>query len=282
MSDLEDMLDGFDEEDDPLAMVEEVGTSRTAGRVVEVLAHALGGDYRVEVLSLSDQAGLRERLNHRLATMELRRQKNLESVALHAMEAADELEVDETDDSVDDDWMIRFVGYAQDVENSDLRRIWSRVLAQETASPGSVGLPAVDCLGAMTPGDIDLCRRMGRLAFPTGLLLKIPGVDGFADFGVGQDGLDRLRGLRLLSEGDDLSVTFDAPSGGLTLDYRDADLVIRHPESKSFTLPVYTLTRPGRDLLACIGEEPVDREYLAALAESLRELGYDHRLQDAA
>jgi hypothetical protein len=281
MSDLDDMM-GFEDEDDPLATAEEVGGSRIAGRVVEVLAHALGGDYRVEVLSQSDPGGIRERLNHRLATMELRRQKNLESIALHAMEAADELEDDDTAESVDDDWMIRFVGYAQDVENEDLRRVWSRVLARETASPGAVGLPAVDCLGAMTPDDTDLCRRMARIAFPTGLLLKIPGTDGFADFGVDRDDLDRLRGLRLLSEGDDLSVTFEAPTGGLTLDYRDADLVIRHPENESFTLPVFTLTRPGRDLLACIGEEPADRGYLAALAEGLRELGYDHRLKDAA
>ncbi len=254
--------------------------SATEARMTSALSRALGGDVPAD--GGGDAAGLRDRLNHRLAAFELRRQQNLEAVAAAAHAATGETGTGAAGGDIDDDWMVRFVLHAQDVTNEDMQQAWGYVLAREAADPGTFGLPALDCLSAMTADDVALLMRLGRIAFPTGLLLKLTGRDAFEAFGVDAADLERLRGLGLVQESEDLGITFHAPTRGLTLDYRGADLVVRNPETEFFTFPAYKLSAVGRELLGALADEPTDVEYLKALAADLETRGFAYRLRTSA
>lgn len=258
----------------------ENGPPNTVKRVSDSLSRVLGAQYQPgEVAGGIGDKALRDRLNQRLVSMELRRQQNIESVAQAAFEAAGVEQAGAEEPVVDEDWLVRFIDLAKDVSNPDMHQVWGHVLAREQMAPGTFSIQAVECLAEMSPADIDLWERVGRIAFPTGYLIKIGGRNHFDDFGVSQEDIARLQVLSLVQQSEDLSVTFYAPTKGLTFDFRGFNLIVRHPESKMFTLPAFKFTPLGVELLGTLADVPVDRDYVEALGEDMKGQGYDFRLR---
>ena len=255
-------------------------SDKVGDRISESVSRLLGADYDAEAVDNdTDAKQQRDRLNHRLASLEMRRQANIEAVLTMAYAVAGSDEIDGPAPDVEDDWLTRFVGHAQDVGNPVMQTVWGQALAQETRNPLGFSLRTLDVLSDVTAEDWGTWKRAGRLCFPTGYLLKLGTRNDFDEFEVTRADIERLQTLGLVQETDDLSITFYAPTKGLTFDYAGADLVVRHPDSTLFTLPAYRMTGASMELLRQFGTDPADAEYLQALGESLREAGYDFRLR---
>jgi len=253
--------------------------SEAAKRIADSMAHLLGGDYVPGVDDDAETKARRDRLNNRLVALEMRRQTNIEAIAAAAYEAAGFRPVEAAPSLLDEDWMARFIDHVQDIGNPLMQEVWGQVLAQEAREPGTFSIHALDALAKMTADDLETWKRAGRLAFPTGYIMKLGVRTEFDDFGLSQRDLVRLQALGLIQEIEDLGVTFYAPTKGLNLDYRGADLIIRHPESTLFTLPAFKMTAIGNELLAPLAGQSANRDYLQALGEELRKQGFDFRLQ---
>jgi len=256
---------------------------KVADRIAESMTRLLGADYGADAVDANtDAKAQRDRLNHRLAALEMRRQANIEAVAAMAFAVAGDDEIVGTPMDLGDDWLTRLVAHAQDVSNPVMQTVWGEALAYETNAPGSFSLRTLDALAGMTGEDWGTWKRAAHISFPTGYLLKLGHRHEFEEFGVSAADIGRLQALDLVQETDDLSITFYAPSKGLTFDFIGANLVVRHPSNTLFTLPAYRITGVGRELLAHLGGENADREYLEALGESLRAEGYDYRMRDTS
>jgi len=161
-----------------------------------------------------------------------------------------------------------------------MQEVWGQVLAREAHDPGIFSTQALDGLFKMTADDFETWKRAGRLAFPTGYLLKLGTRLDFEEFGLGGKDIVRLQALDLVQEPEDLNVTFYAPTKGLTFDFNGADLTVRHPERTLFTIPAFKLTAIGNELLAPLALAPTDLDYLRALGDELRKQGFDYRLRE--
>ncbi len=252
-------------------------------RIGESISRLLGADYDAE--AVDESAGgkaQRERLNQRLVALEMRRQANIEAVVAMAYAVAGDDAIEGPAPDVEDDWLARFVGHAQDVGNPVMQTVWGEALAHQTANPGSFSLRTLDVLAGMTGDDWGTWKRACRLNFPTGYLLKLGRRAEFDEFELTRDDIQRLQTLDLVQETDDLSVTFYAPTKGLTFDFIGANLIVRHPESTLFTLPAFRITGAAREIFRHLGADDADMEYLQALGESLKAEGFDFRLRPAA
>lgn len=269
------------EHDEPAPAAADAGkTNDAARRIADSMERLLGGDYGPGGDGPDAAAeARRERLNRRLAVLETRRQRNIEAIAAAAYEAAGFRPGEPPAASLDEDWMARFIDRVQDTGNPLMQDVWGRVLAREAGLPGSFSIHALDTLAKMTADDMETWNRAGRLVFPAGYILKLGGRAEFEEFGLGPRGLVRLQALGLVREAEDLAITFHAPTKGLNLDYRGADLVVRHPDRVLFTFAAYKLTAAGNELLEPLAGQPANRDYLRALGEEFRKQGYDFRLQ---
>ncbi len=245
------------------------------------LSSLLGSSYSAETLLRdANKQDQYERLSVRIATVEARRQHNIEAIARAAYVAAAEIPPGPRDHDIDRDWLARFIRWAEDVENPDMQQVWGHVLASETETPGRVSLQVLDTLSGMTAADLDLLEKVGRVFFPTGYLLKLGARNEFNEFGIGEKDIHRLQGLNLLQASDDLSVTFYAPTKGITFDFKGCDLIVRHPTSQLFILPAFRMTGTGRSVIQLLADVPADIAYLTALGQILKDQGYDYRVRD--
>ena len=255
--------------------------ANAVNQVAENLSLLLGGSYSPDGLAQEDAGkALQDRMYHRIAALEARRQRNIESIAKAAYEDAADGEGSSGEDTLDQDWMARFIDFAQEVGNDHMQQAWGHVLATETQKPGSASIQALECLSNMTSEDLDLWERAARITFPTGYLFKIGGRNEFDDFDVSERDVMRLQTLGLIQQSDDLSVTFYAPSKGLTFDFNGSDLIVRHPERQLFIMPAFHLTGIGLELLPLLADVPVNMDYLTALGQDLRSGGFDYRIRD--
>ena len=86
--------------------------------------------------------------------------------------------------------------------------------------------------------------------------------------------------LGIIQETDDLSVTFYAPTPGITFDYKGSNLIVRHPSRQLFVLPAFRLTGTGKEIMPLLADVAVDMEYLKALGDDFKSNGYDFRVRD--
>ena len=91
-----------------------------------------GGAELADISSGQEKDGLRERAGARLVRTETIRQSNLERIARESLEFAKEFEdAGSSSRPIDDDWMSAFIGYAQNVSEQDIRRLWAQILASQ-------------------------------------------------------------------------------------------------------------------------------------------------------
>lgn len=257
-------------------------SDQVSTRIAESMSRLLGAEYDAEAIDASagDKAQ-RDRLNHRLVALEMRRQANIESVVAMAYAVAGNDEIKGPAPDVEDDWLARFVGHAQEVGNPVMQTVWGEALAHQTGAPGSFSLRTLDVLAGMTGEDWGIWKRACRICFPTGYLLKLGRRPDFEEFELTRADIQRLQTLELIHETDDLSITFYAPTKGITFDFIGANLVVRHPSSTLFTLPAYRTTGAAHEIFHHLGADDADMEYLQALGDSLKAEGYDYRLRQA-
>lgn len=110
-----------------------------------------------------DAKAIEDRSENRLDYQSRKEQANIENVT---STAAIELAQDETvaPEPPDDDWVTRFLKYAQDVSSEQMQGLWGRILAGEIRRPGTYSLRTLDFVRNMTKPEAELLQHVGKLA----------------------------------------------------------------------------------------------------------------------
>lgn len=115
---------------------------------------SLGVDY--QALGMRSDSTIDTRLSSRLKQRERRRQDNLERIFKKALDyAPDKMSADE----LDLDWLQSFTTQAEDISNPAMQKLWAKILATETARPGSFSLRTLATLRQLTSREADVLRR---------------------------------------------------------------------------------------------------------------------------
>ena len=108
---------------------------------------------------LGEVKELYRRTCSRMLYQEMRKQKNIEDVVNEAKAILqDENEV--ADEVVNEDWLMRFFNSIQDISNTDMQKLWGKVLAGEIKSPNSFTLRSLDTLSKITKQEATLFEEL--------------------------------------------------------------------------------------------------------------------------
>ena len=260
---------------------------KAIGKGAKALAEATPEGIAVKSIEVGD---VKLELAEVLSNQQQREAENLSALLEEAKRAIPERV---SDDPVDDQWIRRFFGEAQDVSDEVLRTIWAHVLAGKVAQPGAVSLRTLDVLRNLDTEEALLFSRAADVAFDLFLMEPFGALTGQAildsqpnAFDVSDHPIDELyrargldpSGLRRLSEAglvrpeygsshrfpsataERFSCTVNHAAGQLLVEGDDPKMLLQFP-----SLP---LTVAGSQLAPLVRSD-AGRDVLDAIAEGL-------------
>jgi hypothetical protein len=213
--------------------------------------------------SADEQDLIEYRASERMEWKELRRQRNIESIAKIAYE---QLPEEVSEEKVDEDWTVQFFNLSQDISNEEMQIIWGKILAGEVAKPGSYSLITINTLKMLRQQDATLFKRLanflwsGRYIFlhseSTYTYIKSQGI-------IWPDFL-HLETLGLLN----LHINWTIrPKEGLIFTYFNQRYNIINDGENERYLSGHQFTQAGIELLTLCDKGP-DEEYISSLIVS--------------
>jgi hypothetical protein len=166
------------------------GFGRAAEKLADTVRHvvdiAVGPDrIRARAQAQADSAvilaegqarvqDIEARTVERLRKREGRRQRNIESITMKALEVLPPPE-QISEKPVSEDWTSRFFEECQDISDEQMQRIWARLLAGEIARPGSFSPRTLTVVRDLTEEDANLFSKLCDFAWivPTAGVLPI-------------------------------------------------------------------------------------------------------------
>lgn len=244
---------------------------RKARAEADAAAILARGDEEVQEINL--------RAAERLANNESRRQKNIESIVVQAVEA---LPDQVSDEPVDEDWVAQFFSYSQDVSNKQMQDVWAKILAGEVTKPNSFSPRTLHIVRHLRQNEATDFRVFCSHVFNLQYLIRSDATDAYiASLGLNTMTLQNLENVGLINTG----LSFNSKSfggGSMSLQYfgQSYSMTLNESEDKddplsslSRMLNIYTLTLEGRELAFVAGAE-ANMEYIKQLQSSLSQKGY--------
>jgi hypothetical protein len=110
-------------------------------------------------IKTNDYKELAQRACNRLLYQELKKQENIENILHYAY---DELKKEDSvsDQSVDEDWTIRFFNSVEDISNEKMQEIWGKILAGEIKKPNSFSLRTLDTIKNLSQKEAELFQKI--------------------------------------------------------------------------------------------------------------------------
>jgi hypothetical protein len=149
--------------------------------------------------------------------------------------------------TLDDDWMNRFIRYAEDASSERMRQLWGRVLAGEIIHPGTFSMPALRFLAELDQGTAVTCENIAP--FILGDFI----IKGF-EFGSGElltlclylEEVGLFSGVQGRMEKNFLA----GPDGSVLVKGKRYGLICRNcaPGTPAIVVPAILLTRVGREV----------------------------------
>lgn len=232
--------------------------------------------------AVAEDVPILKRAMERLAIQEVRHQENLEAVIGIA---ATNLPTEISDEPIDDMWLMRFFSAAGDVSQENMRSIWGRVLANETAHPGRYSLRALEALRTLSSREAEKFEVVVSLLI-LGFVFKLDR-EFLRELGLSWTDVELLRAIGLISQADSLHTRFDMPQ---VLHYHGHTLLVERQQGEASPstpmqageFSVYVLTPLG-DELSSLPQALPNWRYVQALAVWFRKGGvslkmaYGHR-----
>ena len=223
------------------------------------------------MIDTSDYDSLRQRAGARLAFQEIQKQENIESIVDQACEEAEGKTL-ETEETVNPDWMNRFIGHAGEVSDEDMQKLWARVLAGEVIHPKSYSLKTLDCLRNMTADDAELFRKICPYIIQGRFISNESGI--IEKYGVTYSDILQLDECGLLNSSGLISL--DATLGQdpiIILDFGSYILTGTCNEGGTQQISVgqYPLTRAGKELYRIVQNSNPSTKYMNEIIELVKQ-----------
>ena len=165
---------------------------------------------------------------------------------------------------IDSDWMTRFVDYAKDVSDDEMRLIWSRILSGELSKPNSISVMTLETLRNMSKRDAETFHKLANFTvvddeggdpfIPNNGVWSDDNYKSDEEYGIGYDELLWMQELRLINLNNGLQMTFkqDNKSPKVETTLKCGSLFIKISSEHDFSIPCYAYTRIGAQLLSII------------------------------
>ena len=210
-----------------------------------------------------------ERIGHRLAAQEIRRQNNIDSVVEATAEELRGKEVSE--ETIDVDWATRFFGIVQDVSDEEMKALWAKILAREIEKPRSFSVRTLNLVSMLSRSEAEVIGKMAQFVMydmneRDAYILNSKTIEE-----VKFDEVMLLMELGLLDNSSNLAITLeknDADVNNLLLVKSGIGLFIS-TEQKQLFVHVYKFTNLGREVLQLADGAELNVKYVKEYSENL-------------
>lgn len=212
---------------------------------------------------------LNKRTALRIYTEEIKRQQNLEDVFDYADEELSK-HSEQGGKAVDDDWSHRFVTFAKDISDTELKGYWGRLLAGEIGSPGTYSYRMMQLMSQLTKKEAESIREVFRYVLYSDGNEKVQILKTKDYSPITLEQLLFMQELGLIDAKDSLSVSYTNNNGTTVQNYvfsRNEIGLVFSSSAPKVVFPVYKLTSVGQEFLLLNSDVEVDMEYLKKVAE---------------
>lgn len=227
---------------------------------------------------LGEVKELYRRTCSRMLYQEMRKQKNIEDVVSEAkVILQDENEVSE--DAVNEDWLMRFFNSIQDISNTDMQKLWGKVLAGEIKNPNSFTLRSLDTLSKITKQEAILFEELRPYIVNYGgtlAILKDATINKKYNISYGK--IVQMSECGLIDSSVMMQLTLVVtPQDSLDVVYDMKLLKSNNVGEKKIEIPIYKLTQTGKDILGVVADnydENYFRDVINYLAKNNHEVTF--------
>ena len=231
------------------------------------------------------QASLLERAHTRQEIQFIKRQENIETIMAMAMAFCPDVTGQQQPDF---DWIERFISLCEDTANSSMQKLWAKILAGETVSPGTFSIKSLQTLKHMTQREADALQRCTSLCgfnekdnshlillgfYKKPSLFDLLRKGNKVSFNLGKTPVSfpdilTLMDINLLYRKEIESAVLKAGQE-LILSFMNQRLVLK-AKSNDLVLSYYKFTQTGDELRKLIAS-PINKAYKQILATSLED-----------
>ena len=165
---------------------------------------------------------------------------------------------------IDPDWMAKFVDYAKDVSDEEMRLIWSKILSGELSKPNSISVMTLETLRNMSKRDAETFHKLANFT-----VVDTDGGEPFIpnngvhynvehktdeSYGIRYDELLWMQELRLINLNIGLEMIFKKEDNEPQVEsiLRCGSLKIKMSSEHEIHIPCYAYTRMGAQLHSII------------------------------
>ena len=193
-----------------------------------------------------------------------RRRINIGTIFRNAFQRFRPQKIESNKIHLDADWFARFIDYAQDVSDDEMRLLWAKIISGELDKPNSISVMTLETLRNMSKRDSEIFHKLTSysLVDNEGGYPFIPNNGMFINeeyktdeyYGICYDELLWMQELRLINLNPGLEINFNKESDSsrieTTLSCGKLSMVIT--SDYDVTIPCYVYTRVGAQLHSLI------------------------------
>jgi len=230
----------------------------------------------VQPIPASEESQASAPMQHALEVLAAEKLKNEINVAQAAMHAEAELagETLEPPEALPSaDWVTRWRDSAEKVSQDEMQQLWGRILAGEIKKPGTYSLRALEVIRNLSKEDAELISTIANYR-SNDFIFRPESQDFFEKKGLHFSTLMELQDLGLIGgvESIGLGLQIKAPPEeslkGFFVFTRYVVSYSSEEMGKSFSVPVYTISKMGRQIIGLAKAED-DLPYIALLKDQL-------------
>ena len=201
-----------------------------------------------------------------MVSQEVKKQINLDSIINKAIEFIKDKPYT-AEESVDTDWMTRFINISQDISNEEMQNLWAQVLSNEVLQPKSYSLRTLETLRSMSSSEAKLFTRFANLIFKIqDSTIAINDINYLESNNISLDDLVLLKELNLINT--DLSYEIEK-NETVTLEYGNEVLVIDNKTSSNVGFNTIKLSIIGKEIHSLI-EKDYKKSYLEGICKFIQ------------
>ena len=184
---------------------------------------------------------------------EIQNQINLENIVNKAVKFI-ENNSSISNESVDIDWMTRFINISQDISNEEMQNLWAKILANEVSKPNSYSLRTLEVLKSISHREAKLFSRFVDLSVRIqDQIVVMCDQEYLSSKNISVYDLNLLKELNLVN----LSLGYTITSETSThIIYNDKGLIIENNEKDcNLDIDVLPLTLIGKEINSLINKD---------------------------
>lgn len=220
-----------------------------------------------------------KRTQSRLAYQELTKQNNIEAVVNQSYQML-EGEPLVPNEPVDQGWLLRFMDSVEDISDSELQRLWAKILSGEIKQPKSYSLRTLETLRNISTDEAKLFEQLCDYIIVNGKKCFLPNYESLQDiYRISYESLLRLKECSLINTDSMIVLNINVEKGRRYITNNDKIVIVAETEHDKQTLSIaqYPLTAVGMEIFTLFKHEVSD-SYILDFARELKKIKGDIKI----